>query len=724
MDPFLIDADDRHRAPGASLRSPQFRRMVRLVWPHRRFIVIGLVASVIYGALHSMSIVAVLPVLKVMLSPEGFHGWVYQSVAEERLGATFDVEFPRVSGEAPAGLQMRVGEMAADSAMASAGVGIGDVITGVGGREVSALEFLKTVANAEGDVELRVVSAGEDESGGGADRVVTVRPGSPSWQGRLLRLGGRLVPVGEGRDDRVGALVYVLAAVVVVVVLANLARFVAHYLTAIGVLRGVMDLRRRLYSKVLRLPMDYFAQDTADIVSRFVQDVQEVQRGLLSLFGKLLREPLRAVFLLLVALFLNVRLTVLLLLVGPVVVVIFWFVGRKIRKANQRLLRSYGVMIGALGTTLEAIAIVKAYNAEHTERKRLWRIDRKVFRDQLKIAWLEGVLHPVLEVLGILAISVVTVWLGAQVIDERIDLPRFAALVVALGMLTDPLRKVADVYPRVMRSAAGAQRIFAVIDAPAEVELLEGAVDLEPVTDKIEFQDVTFSYPNALEPALDQVSLTIAKGETVAIVGPNGSGKTTLARMLVRFFDPQQGRVLFDGADIRRATLRSLRKQFSLVSQDPVVFAMTVAENIAYGQRGADRDAVIEAARRAHADDFVRDKADQYDEVLGERGGTLSGGQRQRVCIARAILRDAPILIFDEATSQIDSESEQKIQQSLAELSRERTTLIIAHRLSTIRYAGRIIVMDRGRVIDTGTHDELLGRCRLYKTLCETQLAG
>ena len=724
MDPFLIDADDRHRAPGASLRSPQFRRMVRRVGPHRRFMVIGLVASVIYGALHSMSIVAVLPVLKVMLSPEGFHGWVYQSVAEERLGATFDVEFPRVSGEAPAGLQMRVGEMAADSAMASAGVGIGDVITGVGGREVSALEFLKTVANAEGDVELRVVSAGEDESGGGADRVVTVRPGSPSWQGRLLRLGGRLVPVGEGRDDRVGALVYVLAAVVVVVFLASLARFVAHYLTAIGVLRGVMDLRRRLYSKVLRLPMDYFAQDTADIVSRFVQDVQEVQRGLLSLFGKLLREPLRAVFLLLVALFLNVRLTVLLLLVGPVVVVIFWFVGRKIRKANQRLLRSYGVMIGALGTTLEAIAIVKAYNAEHAERKRLWRIDRKVFRDQLKIAWLEGVLHPVLEVLGILAISVVTVWLGAQVIDERIDLPRFAALVVALGMLTDPLRKVADVYPRVMRSAAGAQRIFAVIDAPAEVELLEGAVDLEPVTDKIEFQDVTFSYPNALEPALDQVSLTIAKGETVAIVGPNGSGKTTLARMLVRFFDPQQGRVLFDGADIRRATLRSLRKQFSLVSQDPVVFAMTVAENIAYGQRGADRNAVIGAARRAHADDFVRDKADQYDEVLGERGGTLSGGQRQRVCIARAILRDAPILIFDEATSQIDSESEQKIQQSLAELSRERTTLIIAHRLSTIRYAGRIIVMDRGRVIDTGTHDELLGRCRLYKTLCETQLAG
>ena len=671
-----------------------------------------------------MSIVAVLPVLKVMLSPEGFHGWVYQSVAEERLGATFDVEFPGVSGEAPAGLQMRVGEMAADSAMASAGVGIGDVITGVGGREVSALEFLKTVANAEGDIELRVVSAGEDESGGGADRVVTVRPGSPSWQGRLLRLGGRLVPVGEGRDDRVGALVYVLAAVVVVVFLASLARFVAHYLTAIGVLRGVMDLRRRLYSKVLRLPMDYFAQDTADIVSRFVQDVQEVQRGLLSLFGKLLREPLRAVFLLLVALFLNVRLTVLLLLVGPVVVVIFWFVGRKIRKANQRLLRSYGVMIGALGTTLEAIAIVKAYNAEHTERKRLWRIDRKVFRDQLKIAWLEGVLHPVLEVLGILAISVVTVWLGAQVIDERIDLPRFAALVVALGMLTDPLRKVADVYPRVMRSAAGAQRIFAVIDAPAEVELREGAVDLEPVTDKIEFQDVTFSYPNAPEPALDQVSLTIAKGETVAIVGPNGSGKTTLARMLVRFFDPQQGRVLFDGADIRRATLRSLRKQFSLVSQDPVVFAMTVAENIAYGQRGADRNAVIGAARRAHADDFVRDKADQYDEVLGERGGTLSGGQRQRVCIARAILRDAPILIFDEATSQIDSESEQKIQQSLAELSRERTTLIIAHRLSTIRYAGRIIVMDRGRVIDTGTHDELLGRCRLYKTLCETQLAG
>ncbi len=719
MDPKLIDADEKHRAPSASVRSPHFRRMVRLVWPHRRFILIGLIASVVYGALHSVSIVGVLPVLKVMLSEEGFHGWLYRGVAEDRLGADLTVNFGG-SDDAPLPpWAATISGLDSNSPLAGDGAQVGDRIVAVDDPAALPLEFLESVSFAERRVDLVLRTPGAPDA-----RNVSVELESPSWPSRMRRFAAGLVPRENSRTDRVNTLAYVLAGVVVLVLLSNLARFVAHYVTAVGVLRGVMDLRRDLYSKVLRLPMSFFSKDTSDIVSRFVQDVQEVQRGLMSLFGKLLREPVRAVFLLLLALCLNVRLTLLMLLVGPVVVVIFWFVGRKIRKANRRLLRSYGVMIGALGTTLEAIAVVKAYNAEHVERRRLWQIDRRVFRDQLKIAWLEGVLHPVLEVLAVLAISAVTVWLGAQVIDEQIDMSRFAALVVALGMLSDPLRKVADVYPRVMRSAAGAQRIFSVIDAPAEAELSHGAVELQPPQDSLVFEDVTFTYPDAPEPALNKVSLSVAKGETVALVGPNGSGKTTLARMLVRFYDPQEGRILCDGTDIREATLRSLRRQFSVVSQDPIVFAMTVAENIAYGARHAERKDVTDAARRAHADDFIRDKTDGYDELIGERGGTLSGGQRQRLCIARAVLRDAPILIFDEATSQIDSESEQKIQQSVAELSRGRTTLIIAHRLSTIRYAGRIIVMDRGRVVDTGTHDELAKRCSLYKTLCETQLSG
>ncbi|MFQ5491903.1 MAG: ABC transporter ATP-binding protein, partial [Phycisphaerae bacterium] len=481
-------------------------------------------------------------------------------------------------------------------------------------------------------------------------------------------------------------------------------------------------LRRQLYARVLRLPMSFFTQSSSDLVSRFVQDAQEIQRGLMSVFGKMIREPLRAVFLLIAALYLNARMTFTLMLVGPLVVVIFWSAGRQIRKANKRLLRAYGMMIGALTNTLQSISLVKAYNAEHLERRQLWRIDRKMFKDQLRVAWVEAVMHPALEVLGLAAVCGVTFWLGAQVLDRRIDLAEFGVLVIALGMLLDPLRKVANVYPRVMRSTAGARRIFSVLDAPAEAELLEGAVSLEPLADKIEFRDVSFTYPGGTKEAVKRVNVTLAKGETVAVVGPNGSGKTTLTRLLLRFYDPQEGDIYFDGVELRQARLRSLRRQFSWVSQDPVVFAMTVAENIAYGARGVEQAAIEQAARRAHADDFIQEKAAAYDELVGERGVTLSGGQRQRLCIARAVLRDAPVLIFDEATSQVDSESEQKIQASIAELSRDRTTLIIAHRLSTIRFATRILVMDEGRIIDTGTHEELLERCGLYQTLCQTQL--
>jgi ABC-type multidrug transport system fused ATPase/permease subunit len=722
MDPQLIDADDKHRAKKDNVRSPDFWRMVRLAWPHRRFILIGLIASVVYGFLHSVSVVAILPVLKVLLADEGLHGWVYRTVAEDRLKVTFDTELGQTYENLTAEDGIGFVNVRSGSALADLSVEAGDRLAGIGGRPAAPLALLEAIARADRAIDLTVHRADRADESGGGPRTLTVTLLEPPWEKRLLRSVAGLVPAVSQRSDRVTTLIYVLGFVVLVVILSNIARFVAEYFTSLGVLRAVMDLRRTLYAQVLRLPMDFFSQHTADIVSRFVQDAQEIQRGLRSLFGKLFREPLRAVFLLAAALYLDARMTLTMLLIGPVAVMIFWYVGRKIRKANRRLLKTYGLMIGALSTTLGAIGIVKAYNAENIERERLWQLDRRMLGHQLKIVKLEAFLHPMLEVLGVVAIAAVTVWLGAQVIDKRIVLEDFVALVAVLGMLVDPLRKVADVYPRVMRSAAGARRIFSVIDAPAEAELVEGAAALPTLSQTIEFRNVTFTYRNAPEPALNDVCVTIARGERVAIVGLNGSGKTTLANMILRFHDPQSGQVLFDGMDIRQATLRSLRKQISLVTQDPVVFALTVAENIAYGARSAERDAVVDAARRAHADDFIGEKANGYDEQIGERGGTLSGGQRQRLCIARAILRDAPILIFDEATSQIDSESEQKIQQSLADLSKDRTTLIIAHRLSTIRFATRIIVMDAGRILDTGTHDELLERCPLYRALCETQL--
>ncbi|MCH7814698.1 MAG: hypothetical protein IID40_11835, partial [Planctomycetes bacterium] len=410
MDPLLIDADDKHRAPAAKLRSPDFRRMVRLVWPHRRFLAVGLFASVVYGLLHSVGIIGVLPVLKAILADEGFHGWAYRVVAEDRLGAKLEIQ----SFDGPA--RVRVAKVKSKSPAEASSIQPEDRLLALGEDAPGSVDLVEAIARASETVTLTLerpaTPAGPPSNAGPVSVSVSLAP--PSFTSVLLRGAAGLVPRETQRGDRVTTLVYVLACVVAVALLSNVARFVAQYFTALAVLRSVMDLRRRLYSKVLRLPMDFFSSNTADIVSRFVQDAQEIQRGLMALFGKLLREPLKALFLLIVALYLDARMTVTMLAIAPVAVLIFWAVGRKIRDANHRLLRSYGLMIGALSTTMSAIAMVKASNAEHQERRHLWRIDRRTFRHQLQIAKLQAFLKPLLEVLGILAVAAATVWLGAE----------------------------------------------------------------------------------------------------------------------------------------------------------------------------------------------------------------------------------------------------------------------------------------------------------------------
>ncbi|MCB9850900.1 MAG: ABC transporter ATP-binding protein [Phycisphaerales bacterium] len=725
MDGKLITADEKNRATGGSLRSPESRRTLQLVWPHRRFIIIGLLSSIVFGMLHSVSIIGVLPVLKVMLTDEGLHGWIDQSVTRDRMRVelVWDDDAYRVikSKAAPSaeGVTLSPGDRVVGFTLAHENPEGGSQDAPEAADHWTAHDLCQAVANdrAATGASLFVLSSAADGT-----QVVTLPLKRASTKWRALRAVVSMIPRPQQRSDRVYTLIWVLGFVVLIAILSNVARFISQYYVGVGVLRGVMDLRRMLYRKVLRLPMAFFASDVADIVSRFVQDAQEIQRGLMALFGKLLREPIKAFFLLIAALWVDARLTLALLVVAPAAVLIFLVIGRKIRKANRRLLQIYGVMIGALSSTLNAIGVVKAYGAENIERKRLWQIDRKMFVHMLRIVRLEAFLRPLLEVLAIVGIAAVTVWLGSQVIMEKVRIEDFATLVLLLGMLIDPLRKMSDVYPRVMRSTAASTRIFSVLDAPEEEELSEGAIEIPPLAEEIRLDHVTFTYPNAPEPALRDVSVSIACGETVAIVGGNGSGKTTLTRLLNRFYDPQEGVVTFDGRNIRNVTLRSLRKQISVVTQDPVVFAMSLAENIAYGSRNASRDRIMDAARQAHADEFIRAKTGAYDELAGDQGSTLSGGQRQRLCIARAIYRNAPILIFDEATSQIDSESERKIQDAIREISEGKTTILIAHRLSTIRFAKRIIVMDSGRIIDSGTHEELLARCEPYATLCATQL--
>ena len=707
IDPQLYSVDTQAPSADRHFRSREFRRLIAFVRPFRGMLAGGLLLTILFAGLHTVSVAGAFPVFQILLEEEGIGGWIDRTVAGRRLGVTL------VGGGALDTTSVRsvAAHRRADSPLLA-----GDILEGAEGDGAQAV--LRALARAPQGESVSAIVIRD-----GQRRPVTLTPDAPDGQAAWLLRAASWVPADANTArGKLRSLAYILVGMVSVVVAANFFRYLGEVLISKAVLLSMMDLRARLYERVLLLPMSFFASgSTADLVTRFVQDIQEIQRGLTTFFGKFLREPLRAVLILGWALALDWRITLTMLVLGPLTVVLFWAIGRSVKNANRRLLQHYGQMIAALTASLQNLRVVKAYTAEAHERRRLSAVDQRMFHQQLTLAKLQAFVTPAIETLAVVAGSVVTVWLAGRVLDQELSMSKFVTIGVTLSVLFDPLRKLSDVYVRVQRSTAGAERIFQVIDQPTELSTTDSRVPLAPLRQGIEFVDVSFSYPGAATPALRNVSLAIHQGETLAIVGPNGSGKTTLVSMLPRFFDPDHGVIRYDGIDLRQAELVSLRRQFGLVSQDPVVFEGTPLENIAYGVAAAERDKVEAAARRAFADEFIRQIPGGYETTVGERGNTLSGGQRQRIAIARAVYRDAPILIFDEATSQIDSESEQKIQAAVREFARARTTVIIAHRLSTIQFADRIVVMDAGRIVDSGCHKELFDRCLLYRTLCETQ---
>ena len=711
--PQLMSADaDDNRQKNRRFSWRAFRKITARAYPYRNRIALGFLFTFLFASMHTLSIATALPLLKVLLEEEGIHGWLERSVVSNRLGVTLA---PVRDGDPGLLILRRSDDSPLDEAVAA-----GDRLL-LGGTGATLPEALARLARAGSDEKQEIAVKRNDDV-----RNVTVNLKSASVADRAqLAVASRLPRPSPGNDGKLRTLTYVLIALVLLVTVGNVLRYIGQVLIASAVLQTMVDLRAELYERVLQLPLSFFAgQSTSDLVTNFVQDMQVIQRGLLTFFGKFLREPLKAVLILGFALVLDWRVTLTLAVAVPLAVLVFGQVGKRVKRANRQLLQGYSVMINALTTSLQNLPVVKTYTAERHERAHLASVDRHMYKQQLRLARLEAFVSPMVEVLAVIATSVAIAWLGSLVIRGELSLSEFGTLGVALAMVFDPLRKLTDVYVRLQQSTVGAERIFEVLQRPIESDDNSGHQQADPLKQSIDFDRVTFTYPGAERPALKDVSVSIRKGETVALVGPNGSGKSTLANMIPRLRKPDRGEVRYDGVSLTELDLSSLRKQISIVSQEAVVFAGTPARNISYGTEGADPESVRAAVTRAFASEFIMAMPGEFDADLGERGTTLSGGQRQRLAIARAIFRDAPILIFDEATSQIDAESEQKIQDALQEFASDRTTIIIAHRLSTIQFADRIAVMEGGKKVDEGVHDELYDRCAFYRRLCDTQLAA
>lgn len=706
-----------------------FRRSLKYLWPYRRRLALSAVLVFLIAVLWGGGLGALLPGLKILIAPEGLHGWAWNSMMQDRLQARLvrqEVQADTRIDGLEVGLVLGVAGVEKDGPAEQAGIRPGDWIVGTEDADPThrvmpwrTLARMLALSPTGQELVLRLYNPGD----GQAPRTVRARMGEARFGASLLGRIARAIPEPLSYPGRFPILLGLLIFVLLINYLRNLLRFAQEYLVHSAVLRGLLDLRSDNYNVALRLPVVFFSEKgTSDTMSRFVRDTNELGSGQITLFGKTLVEPAKAAGSLVAALLLSWQLTLLVTVVGPPVIILIRRFGRRVRRASRRALESWSAMLGVLEETLAGIRVVKSYTMEGAERRRLFRVNRKLLGEQKKMARIEAASSPIVEALGITGGAAATAVAGYLVLNSRMDPYVFITWLGCLAALFDPVRKLAKVATRFHRAEAAAARVFELQDRQQE-KRVPNAPMLPRHSQSIEFRNVCFRYPNTAENALKNINLTVRARETVAIVGPNGSGKTTLISLLPRLLDPTEGAVLIDGHDISMYSLRSLRRQIGVVTQETVLFNASIAENIGYGLRRPKQAAVLAAAAQAYVDDFVAELPNGYDTLVGEHGARLSGGQRQRVTIARAILRDPAILIFDEALSQVDPDSERKIHEALTNFRKGRTTLLVAHRLATVLEADRIIVMHEGRIADTGRHNELLRRCGLYRQLYQTQLA-
>ena len=525
------------------------------------------------------------------------------------------------------------------------------------------------------------------------------------------------------RETPLESLKILCLSILTVFFIKNIFLYIKNILLRIVELKLVKEIRDRLFKHIQTLSLGYFnRQHTGSITSIVMNDVEQLQIALAVVFQRLFVEPINILTFVALLFIISWKLALIAIIIIPLAGIAIFSIGRSIRRKSRRTQAKIAEIMQILTETVTSIRIVKAFVNEKEEVKNFTRESKHYFKLLLKRARLDLIAGPTTETFGVI-IGVVLLWYGGMEVlaQKGVSAEDFIRFILILFSILGPIKQLSNVNLKIQIGAASAERIFGLLDTPPEIVEDPDPVELDVFNNAIEFDQIHFEYSDADERVLDGVTFTIKQGEVVALVGPSGSGKSTIADLIPRFFDVSKGALRIDGNNVRKISFSSLRGSMGIVTQEVILFNDTIRKNIAYGQSDVTEEAIQKAAEAANALEFIEQTPDGFDTLIGERGVNLSGGQKQRLAIARALLKNPPILILDEATSALDTESEKMVQKAIEVLMKDRTVLVIAHRLSTVQNADKIVVLDKGKILEVGSHNELYEKGGLYRRLYDIQ---